>query len=266
MANDSNDVPFRVLILEDVGTARRAFKRYLELKGFQVWEAESPEEADALMRNLTFHVACVDLGMNEEDPSDFRGQEVLKQFADAKEGTRLIVVSKRRGERAHEITIKAYEDYAIARYLKKGQFSPDDYIKAVTNEASKARLGIYRHHETAISALFEGLNDAIWVDRALRALAAKGGPVVVENAIERLVVPVSPLRPLKNTADGALVNSDGAVIRFWSKALGAGVRCVLSRTEFEPDTQELVVRSTQLGGCWGQIVRSPGDARREFAD
>src|ERR1017187_2095362 len=83
MMMESHGSKRRVLVLEDVGTTRRAFMRFLELKGFEAHGAESPEEAEELLRNVTFHVACIDLGMNEEDQSDFRGQDILRQIAGA---------------------------------------------------------------------------------------------------------------------------------------------------------------------------------------
>jgi ActR/RegA family two-component response regulator len=219
----------RVLIVEDIPLVRKNLCSILELQDFEVKVAASAEEALNLVHCVTFHVICIDIALDDNDPTNTDGQKVLAEVARLAEGTRALIVS---GNRDQHLAIEAYERYGLARYLLKGQFSIDDFAAAVAKEASVAALGVFGHFASAFDALVFELDEPFWVDSAMRAIPIKGGMYTLRRSIEGLVNRLAPIRPHRDANERARIDATNATIsfRFWSKARGVAIRCLICRT------------------------------------
>ena len=249
----------RALVLEDVDRARRALCRALDLHGIEAHGASSLEEAYDLIARIAFHVACLDLTLDELAPSNFEGQEVLRQIAELGEGTRTIIVSQRRGDRAFDISIDAFTKYGLTTFLRKGQFSTAEFVTTVREQANSAELAQFESLEGVLDVLLYGEDEAIWVDQALRLLEPKGGYATLRRVIEALFSELRPLRPKRDESLRAVVDDEGmrAVFEVWSRAAGLGVTGIISREEL-PESTERVFRRASFGGLHGAVVEAAG--------
>lgn len=254
-------------MVEDVDSTRRAYRRHLELSDLEVHEAASFSEASTALERITFHVACVDLGLEESDPSNYEGQRVLRKIAELAEGTRLIIVSQKFGGLALNIAIEAYEGQGLSRYLRKGQFEPDEFVEAVTEEAQKAVLPIFKDHKHPFEAIVDGLDPDVSVHNILEALDPTGGFSTVRNLVNDSLKLLCPLRPALDAGDQLTTDKGGRHVAFnaWSKAIGSGIRLILSGNDASYDEQTIIgeERSENIQGV---VLRVSSASRDEYRD
>ena len=230
----------RILLVEDIASTREAYRDALELHDFEVSEASNLAEAADIVSKIAFHVACVDLGLEEADPSNYQGQDVLSEISKHKEGTRIIIVSQKGGDPALDIAIKGYEEQNLSKYLRKGQFEPEEFIQAIAEQAERAELKIFKDHGYPLSAALHGLDQDVAIHEILTILE-RGFPTVrelVDNSLRSLC----PLRPHNDPGQLMTVDSDrGRVeLSLWSKAVGSAVRLVLAKAGGETIEGEVI--------------------------
>ncbi len=230
----------RILLVEDIASTREAYRDTLELHDFEVSEASSLTEAADIVHKKTFHVACVDLGLEEADPSNYQGQDVLREISKHKEGTRIIIVSQKGGDPALDIAIKGYEEQNLSKYLRKGQFEPEEFIQAIAEQAERAELKIFQDHGYPLSAALHGLDQDVAIHEILTALE-RGFPAVrelVDNSLRSLC----PLRPHEDPELLLSIDADHGRVEFnlWSKAIGSAIRLVLAKADGEPVDGEVL--------------------------
>ncbi len=235
----------RVLLVEDVPEARQGFKRVLDLKSFLVHEAANLQEALEAIDKITYHVVCIDLGLDDNDHSNYQGFEVLKALNTQNEGTSAIIVSQKSGGRAHDITIRAYEEYKLLRYLRKAHFSVEEFVEAVTKASEEANLTVYRNYRTPFEAILHELEPLAWEDRALKTLRPHKGFETLRNAVDTMLRPFAPLRPHKDPNTRAEIDTADHKVRFsfWSKADGLAATCLLSNQQLDRPSSVLKQKS-----------------------
>lgn len=215
----------RILLIEDVKSTREAYRRVLELEGLEIHEAKNFGEAERALRSIAFHVVCIDLGLDESDPSNLEGTRVLQELAKYHEGTKAIIVSQKGGERAHDIAIDAYENFKLAKWLRKGHFSVEEFVAVIKDEASRVRLPISHASTSVLEALVFGLDEDLWIDEALRALNPRGGVVGLRDLLDALAKDLIPICPHKDPHLRALIGPDRKFVQFqfWSRAIGSAI-------------------------------------------
>lgn len=215
----------RVLLVEDLQTTRKAYRRVLELEGLIVHEAGNLREAEAAMSRIAFHVVCLDLGLEDSDPSNFEGKKVLQELSKYNEGTKAIIVSQKGGDRAHDIAIEAYERFGLTRWLRKGQFSVEDFVSNVVGAARSVKLNALGGASSALEALIAGLDSDVWIDEALRLLRPRGGLAGLRDLLDNLAQDLAPVRPHREPALRANVDAIRYLVdfSFWSRAVGSAM-------------------------------------------
>jgi CheY-like chemotaxis protein len=86
--SDSKNLKPRVLVVDDEESARKVFKEYLKLQGFQVEVAEAGEEALAKIYNYHPQIVLLDVMMPR-----LSGDELVKMIKDWKPEIQVIMVS-----------------------------------------------------------------------------------------------------------------------------------------------------------------------------
>lgn len=247
---------YRVLLLEDIEPTRIAYRRVLERAGFEVHEASDLHHAREAIENIAFHVACIDLGLDESDRSNYEGQHVLAALREHGVGTRAIVVSQKRGEVAQDIAIDAYETLGLARWLKKGTFGKEEYLNAVSEEAKRAELGLFLDYTDPLRALLHQTDSDVILHRMLTSLRPPGGYAGLRDLLESLIRPLAPIRPHVDVASRCSIDDSLEVtFSFWSKAIGRAVTTHLLHGEDHAGTEAL--RSSHKGELFGWIETSP---------
>lgn len=253
----------RVLIVEDVRHVRENLCRILELQDFEVKGAATADEALDLIHRITFHVVSIDLSLDENNPTNTDGQKVLAEVARLAEGTRALILS---GGRDHHVTVQAYERYGLARYLVKGQLAIDDFAPAIAKEVSVATLRLFGDFTDAFDALLFQLSEPLWVDSALRAVRISGGMYTLRAGVERAVGHLAPIRPHRDKDERARIDATNATIsfRFWSKARGQALRCVIRH----PDTTNMTAVEERhvFGGVEAIVTVDSAAARADYLE
>ena len=247
----------RVLLLEDVVSVRGAFKRLLEINGFTVHEAATLDEALTAIARVAYHVVCIDLALDEADPTNNEGAKLLKALAAYDEGTKAIVVSGQRGDRAHDIAIEAYEEYHLAKWLRKGQFTGDVFLETVQKAASAVSFKVFGKFTTPLDAMLNGLDSALWIDQALRVLKPHGGFTGLDRMLSSLLQDLLPIRPLRDAHRRALIDPEAQRVLFhlWSRAMGSAVVCSLAAQDDAQGDNELLVSKLTRFGVTGSVMR-----------
>ena len=253
----------RILIVEDVPRVRENLCSILELQGFEVKVAATAEAALDLVHSVTFHVACIDIALDVNDGTNTDGQRVLAEVARLAEGTRALIVS---ANRDHHLAVEAYERYALARFLSKGQFSIDEFAAAVVKESSVATLRVFGDFTDVFDALIFQLNEDVWANAALRAVRVKGGMHTLRTGVEGAVRDLAPIRPHRDADERARIDAANATIsfRFWSKSRGLPIRCVIG----PPSTAGIADGEERhaFGGVEAVVTADPSAARADYLE
>lgn len=252
----------RVLIVEDRPRVRENLCQILEARGYEVQGAATAEAALDAIHRIAFHVVCIDLSLDDDDPTNTDGQKVLAEVARLAEGTRALIVS---GMQYHHVTVEAFERYGLARYLLKGQFSNDDFAAAVGKEATAASLRVFGQIASSFDALLYQLDEPFWTDAALRAVHIKGGLYTLRTGIEGIINHLAPIRPHREGEERARVDPVNAMIvfRFWSKARGKPIRCAVQAPGGEILGGE---ERYSFGGAEAVVTVDPAGQRADYLD
>ena len=252
----------RILVVEDVASTREAYCRFLVHRGFEVVEAANLEEAREAIDKVAFHAACIDLGLDCDDFSNFDGQEVLRKINAEAEGTRTLIISEKRGGRAHDITISAYEDYKLDRFLQKGQFSSQEFIDAVTEQAQSAELAIFGAYESVFDALLHGHDAEIAQHEIFRRL--NKGYSAVQRCIQTLTRPLVPIRPHCQTGTRFVLAEETVGFAFWSRSTGQAIDLQLSREAAALDDCRDVIKEVRSSKLYGRVAAAADTLRSSY--
>ena len=134
----------RVLVVEDDKGWQNIAHQILTAQGYKVGVASTVQEAKDEIDSKFYHVAVVDLRLDEQKPDKRDGMEVLKHIWELDEGTRAIVWSGFTGETP---LVKLFLEYKIVGLTDKNpefvkEFDKGDatakLLEAVNNAFSEA--------------------------------------------------------------------------------------------------------------------------------
>jgi len=137
----SADKP-KVLIVEDLPRWQNMIARFLG-SDYTLYFAQTLDEAVNLLDRYFFHVALVDLKLDEKDPENWEGMEVVKRVSQLKHGTQFIVfTSYPTPENVREAAIEygAFDSIDKAKRGTDATFMRDLVARAV-DEAQRIHFG-----------------------------------------------------------------------------------------------------------------------------
>jgi ActR/RegA family two-component response regulator len=134
-ATPMHTIHHRVLVIEDDQDWLDFSKMRLEKKGFMVGIAQTRDEAIERLGQCLYHVAIVDLKLDEKDPGNREGLRVLEHIWKMDEGTRAIV---RSGFASEISVINEMIKYGIKGLTEKDMAFVTDSANKGTEDASGA--------------------------------------------------------------------------------------------------------------------------------
>ena len=218
-------VPRNLLIVEDepewcdiyIGVAKREGVRTVKI-------AEDLAQAAALVDEIQFAVAFIDIGLDVADNRNIDGLRVMDKIRSIKDETSIIVVTGRSGADVLPITRESIMRYHVHNIVGKGEISPGDIEEALKTglEAFEERSSL--HTVPAYTALKGDLESWMWEDQMMEGTSVQEGAQGLREFLDRLVsgfLPLVPARP------GAAVTKDIATGvmhgAYWSRSIGAAV-------------------------------------------
>jgi CheY-like chemotaxis protein len=213
-----------LLIVEDDKEWREAYSRTAARSGaFRVKVAEDLRSAKALIDELQFAVAFIDIGLDVADDQNVDGLRVMEKIRSVDEATSIVVVTGRSGRDVIPITKDALRRFNAVDIVTKPDTEP--------SEIRELLLSGLREYEKRLAAAPPGhqslhgdMEQRFWDDEMLRVTGSKGGVPDFYHFIDRLLAPFIPLIPSRAAtalrSDAATQLVDGA---YWSRAVGQAI-------------------------------------------
>ena len=224
----------RILVVEDNDSMRAQYVTSLELAGYSVDSVAALEDALEMIDAKTFHVALVDLMLEEATSTQYEGLDVLKKLQEVGEGTGALVIS---GQDSTVTAADTVTEYGAAKYLSKKQIISNGLpfvIEEVSQLLLEVNLKKYGKADDALPILAGlGENTAVWAYPLLNVLKPKEGANGLNRFLKHFSNPLAPLMPQREASPPLAMNQAEryASGRFWSKALGLPVELVICRSD-----------------------------------
>lgn len=213
-----------LLIVEDDVEWRDAYSRTAAKSGaFRVKIAEDLRSAKALIDEIQFAVAFIDVGLDVNDDQNVDGLRVMEKIRSVDEATSIVVVTGRSGRDVMPITKDALRRFNAVDIVAKPETAPGEIQKLLLSgleEYEKQLAEAPSGHES----LRGDMEQRFWDDEMLRVTRAKGGVPDLYHFIDRLLGSFTPLIPSR---PGVALRSDAATHlahgAYWSRAIGQAI-------------------------------------------
>lgn len=229
-----------LLIVEDEPEWCDIYAQVAEREGLHTVKiAEDLAQAAALVDEIQFAVAFIDIGLDVGDDRNIDGLRVMDKIRSVKDETSIIVVTGRSGTDVLPITRDSIMRYRAHNILGKGDITPGDIEGAL-----KTGLEVFEERNSlstvpAHTALKGDLESWMWEDEMMRGTNVQEGVQGLYEFLDRLVsefLPLVPAKPaaavIKDTVTGVM---HGA---YWSRSIGAAVViCFVDAAQAESDIE-----------------------------
>lgn len=227
----------RVLAIEDDKDLLETYSDIISEEGYQVDIAENLDTAVSKIRCNTYHVAIVDLQLDNFDDSNRDGVKIIKYFHELNEGTQTVVVS---GQDTPEVFVEIYEAYGITQYLiKKPTTSPNEIVSAVDSAYNKCVIREFGASDSITKFLSGGKNVLQWEHKCLSLLQPSGGVNGLYSFLKDLITPYTPLLPIQDAIVPMDIDTNDQCLKgeFWSKGIGMPISISIypQRKQYESD-------------------------------
>ncbi|MCB0208827.1 MAG: response regulator [Anaerolineae bacterium] len=222
----------RILVVENLEGLRTQYTIGLEMADFEVDSVSNLQEALDIIDAKTFHVALVDLMLNDPHDTVMQGLDILEKLRAVNEGTQAIVIS---GQKEPGTAVDTITEYQAADYIPKAQILNEGMgflIKEVSQLAASTELKKFGNYKSIVSVMAGGTkSEVVWADSLLRILKPKNGFIGLQNFLTQFCEPMLPLLPQKETSPPFLVHKEQRFAngKFWSKGLGKPLELVICR-------------------------------------
>jgi len=211
--------------------------------------AEDFAQAAALVDEMQFAVAFIDIGLDAGDDRNIDGLRVMDKIRSVKDETSIIVVTGRSGTDVLPITRDSITRYHAHYIAGKGEITPNGI-----DEALKTGLEVFEEKNLlsvmpAHTAVKGDLESWVWEDQMLRGTSIQEGVQGLYDFLDKLVSKFLPLVPVK---PGAAVTKDAVTGvmhgAYWSRSIGAAVViCFADATQAESDIEPAMSGRRLLG-------------------
>jgi ActR/RegA family two-component response regulator len=265
----------RVLLIEDMEVPRQTYADIISSAGYSVDVATNLQEAISIIHSKTFHVAVVDITLDEDDVYNRDGLKIIEYLHELGEGTESIILS---GQDTVEVAVEAYERFNLLQYIEKRKLrDTSELTSAVYNAYEKCKINVFGTHDSVIGFLGGKNAEWEWVPKCITALHPAEGRYGLESFFSNLLTPFAPLLPKKGVETQIYLNEVERYVSgdFWSKAIGIAISVFVYPRKHIPESfemleansreMELISKSQKLNLAGFVFALSNGD-RSEFAD
>jgi CheY-like chemotaxis protein len=254
-----------ILVVDDSPSWCAIYQDMLSDAAYSVGVATSLAEALECLNQQFFHVAIVDIRLDNDDRDNVQGIEVLQRIWELNEGTMAIVSS---GHATADM-LPTFMSYGVFDFVAKREASPDDlarqyrsaaFIRGTIDKAGSLDESLKRIEQAVLEARRIS-NSQKWLvspfrvfkgypGRAVQSLLKGAGMVELRPFLGEMIRPLYPW--LHGASGTAIVIQDeaGQALAIegyvWSRALGQPVVVRLARRESFARS----VERTPLGISW----------------
>lgn len=256
----------KVLVVEDEESYREMHTRRLRKEGYEVFSAETHEQAIDLIDRHFFHAAILDISLDMTDNNNQEGMQILKRLHSKQHDTGVVMVT---AYPKYGYIRDSFREYHVVDFLDKKNYLPSDFRKAVAEAAVKAQQFLENQRSEAKKSvvkydhLFARLVDVL--PHSSHMGIAK---IDIAQIIQRIISPMTPIVENKQFAhieetDESCTDQKKLPIfenKYWSYFLGDAVRIrVGERKQIADEMRQLDISNNNMtvsGGLAGyfQIV------------
>lgn len=126
----------RILVVDDLEQWREELVETLQRGGFSVDAASTAVQALDMLREALYHLLVLDIRMNEGDPSNIDGIELLRELdkSGLSEAIKVIMLT---AHGTKEQMRMAFKDYKVADFLSKDEFNNRAFLESVRQTFAK---------------------------------------------------------------------------------------------------------------------------------
>lgn len=259
-----------LLVVEDNVGPQKMLRRLGESFGYEVYIADTRDDAMELIGRRRFDVAMVDKRLVENDPKNRDGLVVLEQLQRRGEQTRAYLIT---GYGVYDDAIEA-QKYGAVGILKK-YLDPAQTEAGITAALTSEQTFVRPHREIRGPLAFRGSDKpGNWESHATTFLGGGTGPLL--QLLDTLAETCEPL--LERREDEGVQPVSGHVMAglYWSRGLGEAVVIVIANDKLpsplpraaswpaELTIDEKPLHSRPKGKLNGAIFRAAGVSPKDF--
>lgn len=237
----------KAIVIEDDPGWQKIFQRNLkrlsgEREEIVIKTAPNYDKAIALLEYETFHLAIVDIRLDERNDKNIDGLRILQELHKKSEITSSLVIT---GHGSEQIARDAFKEYGVFDYLEKENIEPAQFDQ-LARSAFENSTEKYNARYKADLQLLHGLmgeQSLVWDDNALHVLrrfAPKTkGVAELTTLVKSLFANLFPLLPYQQEVAASINSSIGTIYRrFWSKATGCAILAHLGSKDYILSSQK----------------------------
>lgn len=251
-----------LLIVEDDPEWCDIYARTAVREGMRtVKVAKDLAHATALIDDMQFAVAFIDIGLDVADDRNIDGLRVMDRIRATHDETSIVVVTGRSGRDVLPITRDAIMRYHAHNILGKADISPQDIEDVLKTGRAAFEQKTSMTAAPPQDVLKGDLQSWEWEDRMIKGTRIKGGVQALYDFLGRLV---AEFLPLAAGPDGGSVVQDPATGvmhgSYWSRSAGTAVAiCFAAAQQAEPEIASAKSGQPLLG------IYQVGPALKEFS-
>ena len=198
--------------------------------------AKDLADAAALVDQMQFAMAFIDIGLDVGDDRNIDGLQVMDKIRSVKDETSIVVVTGRSGSDVLPITRDAIMQYHAHNILGKADITPSDIDEALETGLEAFKKKNARSSVPPQGVLKGNLEPLKWDDQMMRATSVRRGVHGLYAFLDKLVSEFLPLLPARSAA--AVTEDEVTNVMhgsYWSRSIGeAVVICFAATAQAEP--------------------------------
>jgi ActR/RegA family two-component response regulator len=246
-ANPSRLPIVRNLLIAD-GTTEWCdiYERAAAKVGFnKVKVANNLSDAVALIDEVQFSVALLEIGLDIDDDRDLAGLLVMEKIRAAGDETNIVIVTGWRGRDVLPIVRDAIKKYQAYDVLSKATIFPKDLVDIMDSgqrdfETAKAAAPTAAHLVLSANMPLE-----TWNARILTVADVTGGVKGLHDFVDQLLAPFLPIAASRNEETEILDSSTNVIFgRCWSRPIGRAIAYYFAESKIA----DKVMKRTKASG------------------
>ncbi|HEY6474159.1 MAG TPA: response regulator [Acidimicrobiales bacterium] len=238
-----------VLIVEDDEAWWGNYTRAAKAVGIESTRiAPNLATATALIDDMQFALAFVDIGLNVADDDNTDGVDVMQKIRGLGDRTSIVVVTGRASPDVLKIARNALKEYDALDIIAKPEIEPED-IRRLIREGLETFAEKSAGEQSAHDALRGTLDKTYWEDQMLRGTGVQDGVQGLHHFLDGLLGEFLPILPQNGGdmigVDDATGIADGA---YWSRAIGQPIVIVYGKRTLASEEIEAAKSSGSLLG------------------
>lgn len=225
-----------LLIVEDDSEWCGIYSRAAARQGIRtVKVANDFADAAALIDEMQFAMAFIDIGLDVADDRNIDGLRVMDKIRSVEDETSIVVITGRSGADVLPITRDALMRYHAHNILAKPEITPDHIEEAITTGLETFDKKNSLRAAPAHAVLSGDVESWKWDDQMMSGTGIQGGIQSLYRFLDRLTAEFLPLIPASPGAALAKDEATGVMYgTYWSRAIGAAVViCFAGRAQAE---------------------------------